>query len=301
MKNIFKLLKSFFLIFYSVIRSFIFLIFNRPTLIFGMGGYASFPLCLAASILKIKFVIYENNLILGKANKYLLPFALKIFVSSKNLEGISKKHQNKMIEIGNIIKQEIIDYSRNEKYKLSFSKINILVLGGSQAAKIFAETLPKIFLQCSKYNIPLKIFQHCLPSQNESLKLFYEKNKIEFETFNFKDNLIEYFNKVNLAITRSGSSMLAELINANIPFISVPLPTSADNHQLKNAIYYQKKIYSFLVEEKDLNDKLFHLIKDIFENNTVINKILQNQRQHSDKNVYDNINQLIDKIIYDKN
>ena len=122
-ENIFKLLKSFFLIFYSVIRSFIFLIFNRPTLIFGMGGYASFPLCLAASILKIKFVIYENNLILGKANKYLLPFALKIFVSSKNLEGISKNTKNKMIEIGNIIKQEIIDYSRNEKYKLSFSKI----------------------------------------------------------------------------------------------------------------------------------------------------------------------------------
>ena len=66
-------------------------------------------------------------------------------------------------------------------------------------------------------------------------------------------------------------------------------------------LFIIKKNYSFLVEEKDLNDKLFHLIKDIFENNTVINKILQNQRQHSDKNVYDNINQLIDKIIYDKN
>ena len=74
---------------------------------------------------------------------------------------------------------------------------------------------------------------------------YFMKNKIEFETFNFKDNLIEYFNKVNLAITRSGSSMLAELINANIPFISVPLPTSADNHQLKNAIYYQKKLFLF--------------------------------------------------------
>ena len=95
--------------------------------------------------------------------------------------------------------------------------------------------------------------------------------------------------------------MLAELINANIPFISVPLPTSADNHQLKNAIYYQKKNYSFLVEEKDLNDKLFHLIKDIFENNTVINKILQNQRQHSDKNVYQNIDIALDKIINEKN
>ena len=48
-----------------------------------MGGYSSFPICIAASILRIKFIIYENNLIIGKANKYLLPFAEKNFVSYK--------------------------------------------------------------------------------------------------------------------------------------------------------------------------------------------------------------------------
>ena len=80
-----------------------------------------------------------------------------------------------------------------------------------------------------------------MPNQNEILKLFYEKAKIKFEIFNFSDNVLEYFSKVDLAITRSGSSMLAELTNANIPFISVPLPSSADNHQFKNAGYYEKK------------------------------------------------------------
>ena len=64
-----------------------------------MGGYSSFPICIAASILRIKFIIYENNLILGKANKYLLPFAEKIFVSYKELEGIPEKYNNKIIEI----------------------------------------------------------------------------------------------------------------------------------------------------------------------------------------------------------
>ena len=46
-----------------------------------MGGYASFPVCIAASILRINFIIYENNLLLGKANKYLLPLAKKMIVS----------------------------------------------------------------------------------------------------------------------------------------------------------------------------------------------------------------------------
>ena len=56
-----------------------------------MGGYSSFPICIAAYILKIKFIIYENNLIIGKANKILLPFAKKILVSYKDLESSSEK------------------------------------------------------------------------------------------------------------------------------------------------------------------------------------------------------------------
>ena len=66
---------------------------DRPTLVFGMGGYSSFPVCLAAKILRIPFIIYENNLHVGKANRYLLPYANKIFVSYKELEGISEKYQ----------------------------------------------------------------------------------------------------------------------------------------------------------------------------------------------------------------
>ena len=64
-KNIFKFIYSILINFFSLFKSILFLMFNRPILIFGMGGYSSFPICIAASILKIKFVIYENNLIIG--------------------------------------------------------------------------------------------------------------------------------------------------------------------------------------------------------------------------------------------
>ena len=200
-------------------------------------------------ILRIKFVIYENNLIIGKANKFLLPFANKILVSYNDVEGISKQYNSKIIEIGNIIKKEIINFSKLKQIKI-LNKLNILILGGSQAAKIICRNFPKIFKKCNNNGVSLKIYQHCLPHQNEKLKLFYEQKNIEFEIFNFS-NLIDYFSKVNLAITRSGSSMLAELTNVNIPFISIPLPSSADNHQLKNASFYQKK-NCFLIEEIDL-------------------------------------------------
>ena len=299
-KNIFTIFFSLNIFIYSILRSLIFLILNRPKVIFGMGGYASFPICIAASILKIKFLIYENNLIIGKANKYLLPFAEKILVSYDEIEGISKKYLNKKIKIGNIIKKEIIDFSKKKPNKI-FERVNILILGGSQAAKIFAEVLPNIFLLCSKENIPLKIYQHCLPYQNDQLSTFYKNIKIDHEIFNFSDNIENYFSKINLAITRSGSSMLAELTNANIPFVSIPLPSSADNHQYKNAYFYKNKNLSFLIEEKDLNDKLFFLIRDIYKNSSILGKIILNQSQYSDKTVYKNIKKILKNIINEKN
>ena len=299
-KNIFELLISVFVILYSILRSLVFLFFYRPSIIFGMGGYSSFPICIAATILRIKFVIYENNLIIGKANKYLLPFSKKILVSYKDLEGISKKYNSKIFEIGNIIREEIINL-KIESNNNRFDDIKILVLGGSQAAKVFADKLPQIFKRFKEFKIPIKIFQQCLNKQNEQLIDFYKKEKIDYEIFNFTDEITNYYSKVNLVITRSGASVLGELINVKIPFIAVPLPTSADNHQLKNAIYYKNRGYGYLVEEKDLNEKLYGLIKSIYEDKSLVKNILENQRQYSDKNIFKNINSYIKNIINEKN
>ncbi len=299
-KNILQKLFSSIIIFYSIFRSFIFLLFFKPNLVFGMGGYSSFPICVAAKILKIPFIIYENNLYIGKANSYLLPFANKIFVSHKELEGISKKHKKKIIEIGNIIRKEIFNLQSRKDSNHNDNELKILVLGGSQAAKIFAEKLPEIFKKCKENKIVLKIYQQCLPEQNEFLISFYKNLNIHFETFNFSNNILEYFVKTDLAITRSGSSMLAELINAKIPFISVPLPTSAEDHQLKNATYYEKNGYSYLIEEKDLSKDLFKLIKKIHEEKSLLKQMINKQKQYSDKLVYEIIDKQICNIINEK-
>ncbi len=300
-KNVFNLFFSVLVVLYSVLRSFIFLLRKKPDLIFGMGGYSSFPVCLVAKILKIPFIIYENNLHIGKANKYLLPYAKKVFVSQNELDGIPQKYERKICKIGNIVRKEIINFKNHKEVHKDDSKLKILILGGSQAAKIFGETLPKIFEKCVKANISIRVYQQCLPSQNKILSSFYDNLKIDYEIFNFSEKILDYFSKVNLAITRSGSSILAELINVKIPFISVPLPSSADNHQLKNAIYYEKNGYSYLVEEKDLNSKLFEFIKMIDKDPRILSQIVEKQKQHSDKSVYENIDKQIYEIINEKN
>ena len=96
----------------SIFSSLIFIIKKKPKFIFGMGGYASFPVCFAGNILKIPFIIYENNLLIGKANRYLIPFAKKIFVSSKIFKGINIKYERKVVVIGNILRENILNYSK---------------------------------------------------------------------------------------------------------------------------------------------------------------------------------------------
>ena len=112
---------------------------------------------------------------------------------------------------------------------------------------------------------------------------------------------MDYYSKSNLVITRSGASVLGELVNIKIPFISIPLPTSADNHQYKNAEFYSKKGYGKYLEEKDIKNKLYDLIVSTFNDKSMLNSILLNQRQHFDKDIFKNLNNQIEIILNEKN
>lgn len=289
---------SFIKIIYAFLRSILILLKFQPTIVFGMGGYSSFPICAAAKILKIPFIIYENNLHIGKANRVLLPFAKKMFVSYLSLEGVNKKYKYKIFQIGNLIRKDILSYINLEKTR-SENKLTILILGGSQGAKVFGLKLPEIFEKCTQAKIKLNIYQQCLPSQINHLKEKYNLLNIENEIFTFNNNLLKIFPKIDLAISRSGSSMLAELLNCSIPIISIPLPSSADNHQLKNAEYFKKMGFSFLIEEKQINEKLFTLIKSIHKDKDLLNQMIKKQKKYSDKDVFKKILNQINEIIND--
>ena len=89
--------------------------------------------------------------------------------------------------------------------------------------------------------------------------------------------------------------MLAELVNCRVPFISIPLPNSADNHQFLNAEYFKKK-FGFLIEEIDIEKKLFVLINFFNKDRSVLSKIIINQKRYNDKDVYKKIEKSLEEI-----
>ena len=107
--------------------------------------------------------------------------------------------------------------------------------------------MPQIFEKLkNSNNFQFKIYQQCQKQQNDQLSIFYERAKIEYEIFNFTDKIIEYYLKSNLVITRSGASVLGELINVKLPFISIPLPTSAEITNLKMLNFIKKRLWIFI-------------------------------------------------------
>lgn len=282
----------------AIFHSLFYLIKNKPKFVFGMGGYASFPLCFTAIFLRIPFIIYENNLLVGKANKILMPFAKKIFTAYDEIDGINKKYISKKVVIGNIIRENILNEINSDKTQLQ-NNLNILVLGGSQAAKIFGEVLPKIFVECEKNNFNIKVYQQCLPEQITHLKKTYDSNKVKYELFSFTFDIIKYYKVANLAITRAGSSALAELLNCKLPIITIPLKSSADNHQLKNAQYFENKGYGIMLDENNIEKELFDLLKSMHKNKTSLDLIKQNQTKYSDKRVFFNIKKEIENLFYE--
>ena len=296
-KNIFKKFFSYFLIFYSIVRSIFILKREKPDLIFGFGGYVSFPISFASRFFNLPLIIYENNMVLGRTNKYLSTFSKKIFLAKKVTKNFPEKYKNKTYEVGSILDKNIINYSISKK-KNNKENFSILVLGGSQGAEIFGTIIPPVVKMIKKEGHEIEIKQQCIESQIQEIVNFYEKNDIKNYVFKFEKNILKLISSSNLVITRCGASTTAELTHTITPFIAVPLENSIDNHQYLNAKYYENNGCCWLLEQNNFNtENLFSLIIATIKNKNKLENIRKNMKKNYNKNVYADIENEIKEFI----
>ena len=288
-----RLIYSLFLIFFSFLYSVFFLLFKKPQLIIGSGGYASFPVLLAAKLLKKKFVIYETNSVVGRVNKFFLNSSIKIFT------GYPLKHLNinndKINFVGQLIREQI--YAAKEKNDLKKDNnfdFTLLVIGGSQGAEIFSKTLPQSLNKLFSLNKKIRIFHQSGNKEQETKIDFSYKKNSNVTIFNFEPNIEKYMMLSDLVITRAGSSTLSELAFLQIPFIAIPFKNSLDNHQFYNAEYFFRMSACWLIDQQELNsEKLFDLVKDLIINKE---KLLEKKSKLKEL-TKTNVNEIFEKEI----
>ena len=295
-KNLFKKILSFIIIFCSIIRSIFILNKERTQLVIGFGGYVSFPISFTSRFFNFPLILYENNLTLGRVNKYLLPFIKKILLAKKIPTNFPEKYKNKIYQVGTILNKDIINYTfKKKENRRNFS---ILVLGGSQGAEVFGKIVPSVIKMIKDKGYDIEINQQCIENQKNLITEFYAKNGIKNNVFEFTNDILNLISSTDLAISRCGASTAAELVETCTPFIAVPYPYSMDNHQYLNGKYYENKGCCWLLEQSNFNSvSLFNLIMEIIKDKKKLEKVQENMKKNDNKNVYINVESAIKEFI----
>ena len=293
-RNIFFLPFQFFLLIHLIIKSIIFLKKKKIDILFSTGGYMSLPLCVASKILNIKLFLFEPNMVLGRSNKFFINYCNKIFCYSNKIKNFPENLKSRISVIPPLLRKKFYEV---EKAKNIYKDINLLIIGGSQGAKIFDTLIKTAVIELSiKYK--LKIYHQTNLNHFNNLKKIYQDNNIDHELFDYKEDISTFMNKSNLCLTRAGASTLAELTFLNLPYIAIPLPSAKDNHQFENAFFYNQIGCNWILNQNEINENTIinELINIIDSKNEYLDKkkCMKNFSYH---NTWNNINQKIISVI----
>ena len=275
--KLFKL-KSLFKTGLGVLQACFLMLKRRPDCVVGFGGYASFPCSVAAILLGIDLVLHEQNSVMSRTNRLLGKYAALI---AKSFENVKYLPENKKIVYTGMPVREQICKLYKENRQTDKDMFQILVLGGSQGAKVFADIIPETLKNLKKKSQKkIKIIQQCRQEDEDVITKEYEKAGIGHEVGHFFGNMDELYRTSDIIISRAGASSVCEILVAGIPSILVPLPIAADNHQYYNAMNVVDKNAGILLEQKDFTtNKLEDLLYNLMQDNSVLAMFSQKAKE----------------------
>ena len=209
----------------------------NPQAVVGFGGYASVPTMLAAAYGGFSTAIHEQNAVLGRANRLLAPRVGRIATSFEVSRGLPAEEDGKVIHTGMPVRPAIASMRESPYPPLDGdAPIGLLVLGGSQGARVFSHTVPDaVGLMEEHLRRRLRISQQCRPEDLERVRQAYGRLGVEADLDVFFDDVPERMAAAHLLVSRAGASTVAEGTAIGRPPILVPYPHAIDDHQSHNA------------------------------------------------------------------
>jgi UDP-N-acetylglucosamine--N-acetylmuramyl-(pentapeptide) pyrophosphoryl-undecaprenol N-acetylglucosamine transferase len=260
-------------IFFSIpigfLQSFFLLLFIRPRLVFSKGGSGSTVVCACAGLLGIPIFIHESDSVPGLSNKITSRWAKKIFISFPkteyfNLTSETSKKGPQTLLVGHPILKELLEgnnESAKEIFNVTLLRPILLFWGGSQGAEPINDFVLEILHQLLRdYEII-----HVCGKKNyqqvraESLVITTKETESYYHLWEFLHEIeLKHALKVaDVIISRGGAGSIFEIAATGKPSIIIPLPSSAGNHQSKNAYQYAKTGAGLVMEQDNLSPNLF--------------------------------------------
>lgn len=219
----------------------------QPDVVLGMGGYVSGPGGLAARLLGIPLVLHEQNAVAGLTNSWLAKVASKVFQAFPGAFSAAEV-------VGNPVRQDLANLPRpRERFAQRDGRIRILVMGGSQGARILNQTLPAVFsLLGDNYEVRHQAGKGNAQSVNDA---YQESSVSHVEVSEFIDDVAEAYEWADLIVCRSGALTVSEVSAVGLAAIFVPF-MHKDRQQALNADHLVAAGAACMIEQPDLTVEL---------------------------------------------
>ena len=252
----------------------------RPDIVLGTGGYVSWPVLMAARLMKKRTVLQEQNLAPGLVTRLLAGGADRVFLSFEASKSWFKNQDNLTV-CGNPTRDDLENGTREEglnTFGLDETKKTLFVFGGSQGARGINEGILGQIDALMKDD-DLQILWATGPRWVESIEQRVSETK--------RIKLLPYIMKMDsayavsdLVVCRAGATTVAELTRLGKPAIFIPLPSAAAGHQESNARILKKADAAEMILESELTDhRLTDTILELLSDRDRLRKMGENARR----------------------
>ncbi|MEM7734998.1 MAG: undecaprenyldiphospho-muramoylpentapeptide beta-N-acetylglucosaminyltransferase [Deinococcota bacterium] len=224
----------------------------RPTWVIGFGGFASFPALAAAWLLRRPLALHEANAYPGLVTKL---FARSARLIASVEAAVSNRLPKKTLPVGLPIRLNQLDKAAaRAQLGLPEDALVTLVMGGSQGAKVLNEVVPAAYEGLEHTHQPHYVLHSAGWGRVDSVTRLIDPDLMDSEHYRVMDFVDAplAWSAADIAITRAGSSTLAEAAFYGVPLIMVPFAAAAENHQFHNAKAVEADGAGYVIEERAL-------------------------------------------------
>jgi len=247
-----------------------------PDIVFGVGGYSSGPVCLAARIMGVRTAIHEQNSYPGMTNRLLARFVDRIFISFK--ESGSYFPKEKVYVAGNPIRREFMQETPGGQE--GSKGFTVLITGGSQGASALNSAFIAALKMIKERGKDPLVIHQTGQADFENVLRRYRDEGLDGDVKSFIQDMPGAYRKADIVVGRAGAGTVFELAAMGKPSILIPYPFAADNHQVANARMLADAGGALMILQNDLDaERLAGIIVGFMEDRDSLKEMGERARK----------------------
>ncbi len=233
---------------WACVRSIASFLVRRPKVVVIVGGYASFPAGLAAVVTRVPLVAVTIDAVPGAVVGLLGRFAVANAVAFAGTD-LPRSHVT-----GTPVRPEFSSLDRSgegrsrsrKELGLPTARQTVAAVGGSLGALRVNRAVSE--LAASWAGRPDRTIYHVTgrrdypvfaradeAGDDGGLAASDREDRLRYEVVPFEERMPDFYAAADVCVSRAGAMTIAELLNAGVPAILVPLPGAPRDHQTRNA------------------------------------------------------------------